>query len=101
MDKFPASEDPIFHHSQINTSATVGSINDTVPRVLSAMSGGVDSSVATLLLMRQGFDVAGITMKLFDAEVIGPDAQSTCCSLDDVEDAKAVCRRLEVPQLHA
>ncbi|MCI8366083.1 MAG: tRNA 2-thiouridine(34) synthase MnmA [Eggerthellaceae bacterium] len=81
----------------IANSTDVSASTTARPRVLSAMSGGVDSSVATLLLMRQGFDVAGITMKLFDAEVIGPDAQSTCCSLDDVEDAKAVCRRLEVP----
>ncbi len=58
-------------------------------RVLCAMSGGVDSSVATLLLLEQGFQVAGITMRLFDSP--------TCYSSRDAEDAKAVCDRLGIP----
>lgn len=66
-------------------------------RVLSAMSGGVDSSVATLLLLGQGFQVTGVTMKLFDNQLLPEGQESTCCSLDDVEDAKAVCRRLGIP----
>ena len=65
--------------------------------MLSAMSGGVDSSVATLLLLQQGFQVEGITMKLFDNQLLPEGQESTCCSLDDVEDAKAVCRRLGIP----
>lgn len=51
-----------------------------------AMSGGVDSSVAALLSGGH----AGVTLKLFDGE-------SSCCSIDDVEDARAVCQRLNIP----
>ncbi len=64
-------------------------------RVLVAMSGGVDSSVAALLLRDAGFDAAGVTMKLFDNEVAGAGGacvvgESTCCSQSDVEDARQV-----------
>lgn len=65
--------------------------------VMMAMSGGVDSSVAALLLDEAGYAVTGVTMKLFGADVVAPDCDSSCCSLDDVEDARAVCRRLGVP----
>ena len=67
------------------------------PTVMMAMSGGVDSSVAALLLSEAGYAVTGATMKLFGADVVGPDGDSSCCSADDVEDARAVCRRLGVP----
>lgn len=59
-------------------------------RVLSAMSGGVDSSVATLLLRDAGYEVAGATMRLFGNEVLPDGAESSCCSLSDVEDARQV-----------
>ena len=65
--------------------------------VMMAMSGGVDSSVAALLLTEAGCQVTGVTMKLFGADVLESDCDSSCCSLDDVEDARAVCRRLSVP----
>lgn len=65
-------------------------------RVLSAMSGGVDSSAATMLLLEGGYNVLGVTMQLFDNGTIGDEADSTCCSFDDVEDARAVCRRLGI-----
>ena len=65
--------------------------------VIMAMSGGVDSSVAALLLAEEGYAVTGATMKLFGNEALPEGTESTCCSLDDVEDAKAVCRRLGVP----
>ncbi len=64
--------------------------------VTAAMSGGVDSSVAALLLLREGRDVIGATMKLFGNEDIGLSREHTCCSLDDVEDARAVCRKLGI-----
>lgn len=64
-------------------------------RVLVAMSGGVDSSVAAYLLCEQGYDCIGVTMRLYDNE--SPELGSTCCSLSDVEDAKSVCRRLGIP----
>ncbi len=60
-------------------------------RVLVAMSGGVDSSVATGLLVEQGHDVVGATLKLW-----GGASDSGCCSVADVEDARAVARRLGV-----
>ena len=68
------------------------------PRVVVAMSGGVDSSVAALLLHRQGCQVIGVTMKLYDIDQADlPAAYRGCCTLDDVEDARAVCRILGVP----
>ena len=64
-------------------------------RVLVAMSGGVDSSVAAALLVEQGYDVVGATMKLFCHGDDVPDRP--CCSLDSVNDARRVCEQLGVP----
>ena len=64
-------------------------------RVLVAMSGGVDSSVAAALLVEQGYDVVGVTMKLFCYGDSVPDRP--CCSLDSISDARRVCDRLGVP----
>ena len=67
-------------------------------RVVVAMSGGVDSSVAALLLCRAGWEVIGVTMKLYSLDESQlPDDHQGCCTLDDVEDARAVCRLLEIP----
>lgn len=65
-------------------------------KALIGMSGGVDSSVAALLMQQAGFDCIGATMRLFDNSVLGQEQESTCCSLDDVEDAKAVARRMGI-----
>ena len=62
-------------------------------KVLVAMSGGVDSSVAAAVLMND-YEVTGATMKLFTNEDIQLDRQKTCCSLDDVEDARYVAHKL-------
>ncbi len=64
-------------------------------RVLVAMSGGVDSSVAAAMLVEQGFDVVGATMKLFCQGDDIPDRP--CCSLDSVNDARRVCEQLGIP----
>jgi tRNA-specific 2-thiouridylase len=64
-------------------------------RVLVAMSGGVDSSVAAALLVEQGYDVVGATMKLFCYGDDVPDRP--CCSLDSINDARRVCQTLGVP----
>lgn len=66
----------------------------TKARVLVAMSGGVDSSVAAALLVEQGYDVIGATMKLTCHDGL-PDRP--CCSLDSVNDARRVCETLGVP----
>ena len=65
----------------------------TKKRALVAMSGGVDSSVAAALLAREGYEVIGVTMRLFNAPFEGAAKLSkSCCSLEDVEDARATCR---------
>ena len=61
------------------------------------MSGGVDSSVAACLLKEQGFDCHGATMKLFDMKMDCITSEKTCCSLTDVEDARSVAYRLNIP----
>lgn len=66
-------------------------------RALIAMSGGVDSSVAACLIKEQGYDATGITLKLFDNEDIGEKKEKTCCSLDDIDDARNVCRKIGIP----
>ena len=67
-------------------------------RVVVAMSGGVDSSVAAYLLKRDGYDVVGITMKLWDEDLSdGPPRSNGCCSVEDVEDARRVCQIIGAP----
>ena len=63
-------------------------------KALIAMSGGVDSSVAAYLMQQQGFECIGCTMKLYQNEDAGISKSHTCCSLDDVEDARAVAYKL-------
>lgn len=60
------------------------------------MSGGVDSSVAAYLMREAGYDVTGITMRLYDNETIGQKGCRTCCSLSDIEDACSVANRLGI-----
>jgi tRNA-specific 2-thiouridylase len=58
-------------------------------RIAVAMSGSVDSSVAAALLLEQGHEVVGLTLKVWES--------SRCCSMDDVEDSRRVARRLGIP----
>ena len=66
-------------------------------RVLIAMSGGVDSAVATYLLVRQGMDCMGATMRLYHNEDIGQCSFRTCCSQRDIDDAAEVAFDLDIP----
>ena len=66
-------------------------------KILVAMSGGVDSSVAARLLTDAGNECIGCTMKLYGNEDAGISRAHTCCSLDDVEDARSVAHRLGMP----
>tara|TARA_Y100001968_G_C19406214_1_gene743779 strand:- start:548 stop:1702 length:1155 start_codon:yes stop_codon:yes gene_type:complete len=63
-------------------------------RVVVAMSGGVDSSVAAALLVEQGCEVIGVTLSLYET---GPDVKGGCCSPDDISDARRLCGDLGIP----
>ena len=67
-------------------------------RVVVAMSGGVDSSVAAYLLKQQGYDVVGVTMRLWSEDALGASSHNrSCCSAEDAMDAKRVARVLGFP----
>lgn len=66
-------------------------------KALIAMSGGVDSSLAAKIMKDKGFDCIGCTMKLYHNEDIGVERSRTCCSLDDIEDARSVAYKLGMP----
>ena len=68
-------------------------------RVVVGMSGGLDSSVAAALLVEQGYDVIGITIKTYKYEEVGGNVGSdtSCCSLDGINDARRVAASLGIP----
>ena len=68
------------------------------PRVLVAMSGGVDSSAAAALLVEQGYEVIGVTMQVWDYSQCNiEEGLGTCCSSSDVDDARSVADTLGIP----
>lgn len=75
-------------------------MNNKRKRIVVAMSGGVDSSVAAALYKEQGHEVIGMTMQIWDySRFDAPEGETfgTCCSLDDVYDARRVAESLEIP----
>lgn len=66
-------------------------------KAIIAMSGGVDSSVAAYLMKEKGYACIGVTMKLFQNDDVGVSREHSCCSLDDVEDARSVAYSLDMP----
>ena len=68
-------------------------------RVVVAMSGGVDSSVAAALMVEEGYDVVGLSMQLYDQRETedGAPKFGSCCSIDDLHDAKRVAQQLGFP----
>lgn len=65
-------------------------------KVVVGMSGGIDSSVAALLLKQQGYEVIGVTLKHLPDE-LSENPGKTCCSLDDINDARYTCYKLDIP----
>ena len=62
------------------------------------MSGGVDSSVAALILKEQGYDVVGMTLRLWSSNYDHETLENNrCCSVEDVDDARNVCSILGIP----
>jgi tRNA-specific 2-thiouridylase len=64
-------------------------------KIFVAMSGGVDSSVAAALLLEHGYEVHGVTM-CFELPDTGATGRPRCCGLESIEDARQVCRKLEI-----
>ncbi|MDR2068789.1 MAG: tRNA 2-thiouridine(34) synthase MnmA [Spirochaetaceae bacterium] len=62
-----------------------------------AMSGGVDSSVAAWIMKEQGYDCIGITLKLFTNDDLGLKKNHSCCSLEDIKDARNVAYHMDMP----
>jgi tRNA-specific 2-thiouridylase len=65
-------------------------------RIVVAMSGGVDSSVAAAVLKERGYDVIGLSMQLYD-QTGGQGAFGSCCTIDDLHDARRVAASLDIP----
>lgn len=79
-----------------NAAAAAAATNGTgrKKRVLVAMSGGVDSSVTAYLLLQQGYECVGATMRLYDAGCAGRGEGRACNNVADIEDARAIAQRL-------
>ncbi len=70
---------------------------DTNKRVVVAMSGGVDSSVAAALLLEQGYTVIGMMMRLWSEDTFGSSIHNRCCTPDQMADARRIAAKLGIP----
>jgi tRNA-specific 2-thiouridylase len=71
--------------------------NNSNTRVVVAMSGGVDSSVAAALLVERGYDVIGMMMRLWSEETAAGGAANRCCTPDQMADARRIADKLRIP----
>jgi len=71
--------------------------NNADTRVVVAMSGGVDSSVAAALLVEQGYDVIGMMMRLWSEETVAGGAHNRCCTPEQMNDARRIADQLGIP----
>ena len=71
--------------------------NLNTEKIVIAMSGGVDSSVAAALLKQRGREVVGISLQLWNYSADSTERFGTCCSLDDLGDARRVADRVGIP----
>ena len=72
-------------------------MNNSDTRVVVAMSGGVDSSVAAALLVEQGYDVVGMMMRLWSDPELGGEAHNRCCTPLQMSDARRIADKLGIP----
>lgn len=83
--------------AQLKKEMALDPENPSAPKALIAMSGGVDSSLAAKLTRDAGYACVGCTMKLYDSDSGGTRRLHTCCSLDDIEDARSVAEEIGIP----
>lgn len=89
-----ATDAPAASDAPAATNATTTNGTGRKKRVLVAMSGGVDSSVTAYLLLQQGYECVGATMRLYDAGCAGRGEGRACNNVADIEDARAIAQRL-------
>lgn len=89
-----ATDAPAASDAPAATNATATNGTGRKKRVLVAMSGGVDSSVTAYLLLQQGYECVGATMRLYDAGCAGRGEGRACNNVADIEDARAIAQRL-------